>query len=163
MPDYVPKALTKFNHIPPKRPQHAPNPWSTPVYGQKVQYATKDISKPLDKKGTQRVQAIAGIFLYYGRAVYPTILASLNEISNKQSAPTTLTETACNQLIDYLHAYPKAVLRYYSSNMILCLVSDAEYLVLLNARSRCAIFLHSSINQPPIPPSQHLMVLSVLW
>ena len=125
MPDYVPKSLAKFNHIPPKRPQHAPHPWSTPFYGQKLQYATKYLSRPLDKKGTQRVQDIAGTFLYDGRAVDPTILASLNKISNKQSAPTTLTETACNQLLDYLHAYTNAVLRYYASDMILCLVSDA--------------------------------------
>ena len=109
MPDYVPKDLAKFNHIPPKRPQHAPHPKSTPGYGQRVQYATKDLSKPLDKKGTQRVQAIASTFLYYGRAVDPKILASPKEILNNQSAPTTLTETACNQMLDYLHAYPNAV------------------------------------------------------
>ena len=52
MPNYVPKDLAKFNHCPPKLPQHAPHPWSTTVYYQKLQYETKDLSTPLDKKRT---------------------------------------------------------------------------------------------------------------
>ena len=73
MPDYVPKALTKFGHCPPTRLQHDPHLWTSPVCGQKVQYATKDLSTPLNKKGTLRVQAVSGIFLYYGCAVGPNI------------------------------------------------------------------------------------------
>ena len=167
MPDYVPKALAKFNHSAPTRPQHAPHPWTSPVYGQKVQYATKDLSEPLDSKGTQRVQQIAGTFLYYGRAVDPTILASLNEIASKQSAPTTLTRTSCNQLLDYLHQHPDAVIRYHASDMILCLVSDAAYLVLPNARSRCAtlfVLTDKLTTYPPTPKPNgplHVMVKTI--
>ena len=91
MPGYVPTALTKFKHIPPKRQQSEPQSWTSPVYDQKIQYATKYQSTPLGKKGTQQLQSKAGTFLYYVRAVDSTILSSLNEISNKQSAPTTLT------------------------------------------------------------------------
>ena len=167
MPDYVPKALAKFHQSAPKRPQHGPHFWSSPVYGQKLQYATKDLTESLDKKGTQRVQKISGTFLYYGRAVDPTILASLNEISNKQSAPTTLTETACDQLLGYLHEHPDAVIRYYASDMILCLVSYAAYLVLPNARSRCAT-LFTLTNKPNTYPPKpkpngplHVMVKTI--
>ena len=66
----------------------------------KIQYDTHDLYSPLEKKGTQRVQATAGTFLYYTRAVDPTILGSLNDIASKQSSPTTLTKSGCNKLLD---------------------------------------------------------------
>ena len=52
MPKYVEKARAKFQHQAPSIPQHAPHLWSKPVYGQKVQFATNDDSKLLDKTGT---------------------------------------------------------------------------------------------------------------
>ena len=33
MPAYVKKALKKFNHKPPKLPEHAPLNWTAPIYG----------------------------------------------------------------------------------------------------------------------------------
>jgi hypothetical protein len=85
MPDYVPKALAKFQHEHPKSAQHAPHQWTQPAYGQKVQYsANTDTSPFLNKKDTQRVQSVSGTFLYYARAVDPTILPVLNKISNNQ-------------------------------------------------------------------------------
>jgi len=151
MADYVPKALAKFKHTPPHLPQHAPHAWTAPVYGQKTQHATEDHSPFLDKDETTRVQAISGTFLYYARAVDPTILPALNEISNQQSKPTEKTAKACKQLIDYLFTHPKAVIRYYASDMVLSLISDAAYLVLPDARSRCAT-LYTLSNAPTSKP-----------
>ena len=37
MPGYVKKALKKFNHKPPKRPNHAPHEWTALIYGQQTQ------------------------------------------------------------------------------------------------------------------------------
>ena len=37
MPGYVKKSLNKFNHKPPKRPEHAPHDWTAPIYGQQTQ------------------------------------------------------------------------------------------------------------------------------
>ena len=163
MPDYVPKNLKKLGHTPPARPQHAPHAWTKPAYGQKVQYANSDTSEKLDAKGIKRVQSIAGTFLYYGRAQNPLILAALNEISNQQASPTVLTQAACNQLLDYLHTHPDSVIRYYASDMILCIVSDAAYLVLPKARSRCAaLFTLTNLptTNPPNPtPNGPLHVL----
>jgi len=151
MPDYVPKALAKFKHPPPRLPQHAPHAWTAPVYGQKTQYASEDCSPLLDEDETTRVQAISGTFLYYARAVDPTILPALNEISNQQSKPTEKTAKACKQLMDYLFTHPKAVIRYYASDMVLSLISDAAYLVLPGARSRCAT-LYTLSNAPTSKP-----------
>jgi hypothetical protein len=111
MPDYVPKALAKFQHDTPKSAQHAPHQWTQPAYGQKVQYANTDQSPLLNKKDTQCVQSVSGTFLYYARAVDPTILPALNEISNNQAQPTIVTGKACDLLLDYLATYPNAVIR----------------------------------------------------
>ena len=154
MPQYVPKALAKFLHTPPKLPQHAPHIWTAPAYGQKIQLASTDDSPLLDALATQRVQAISGTFLYYARAVDPTILVALNEISNSQAKPTILTGRACDMLLDYLATHPDATIRYHASDMILSIIADAAYLVLPNARSRCAgvYFLSDhSLTTPPTP------------
>jgi hypothetical protein len=37
MPGYVTKALERFQHPPPKRPQHSPHDWQAPQYGVKTQ------------------------------------------------------------------------------------------------------------------------------
>jgi hypothetical protein len=42
-------------------------------------------------------------------------------------------------LMDYLHTYPNAVIRYHASDMILKITSDAAYLVQPKARSRAAV------------------------
>jgi hypothetical protein len=163
MPDYVPNALVKLGHPPPKRPQHAPHLWHKPAYGQKVQLASQDLTPLLAKLGITRVQQISGIFLYYGRGVDQTILVALNEISGSQAKPTEKTKLACNMLLDYLATHPDAIIRFHASDMILSVVSDAAYLVLLNARSRAAgqLFLtnHSTTNPPSPRPNGAVHIL----
>jgi hypothetical protein len=126
MPNYVLKA--KFQHASPKSAQqHAPHLWwAKPVCGQKVQHANTDTSDLLDKADTQRVQSVSGAFLCHARAVDPTMLPALNEISNNQAKPTVLTGKACDLLLDYLATHPDAAIRHCASDMILCvLVADA--------------------------------------
>jgi len=52
MLDYIPEALTRFQHPTPHIPQHQPYPHVKPTYGAKAQY-TEDVdsSPPLDKQG----------------------------------------------------------------------------------------------------------------
>jgi hypothetical protein len=47
MPGYVSNVLRKFQHDAPKHSQHTPSRYTTPVYGIKTQYATKDDTPPL--------------------------------------------------------------------------------------------------------------------
>eukprot|EP00957_Ditylum_brightwellii_P124117 9461674-Ditylum_brightwellii.AAC.1 len=109
MPGYVMKALEKFRHAKPKFPQFAPHCWNQPAYGQKVQYAaTSDASDKLDKKGHRLIQSIIGTFLYYARAVDPTILVALNDLGTQQSAPTVKTKKGAEWLMDFMHTYPDA-------------------------------------------------------
>ena len=140
MDGYGERALKHFDHPAPDKPQHAPHAWIAPVYGRKTaQMPTPDPDEPtLDKKGSHRVQSVSGKFLYYSNIDY-CIKPALNEISSQQAKPTKQTTDKCNMLMDYIHTYPNAVLRFYASDMILNIESDAAYLVLPKARSRGAV------------------------
>ena len=55
-----------------------------------------DKSPKLNAKDTKHIQRIVGSFLYYARAVDPTFLPTLNEISYSQASSTTTTLAKCN-------------------------------------------------------------------
>jgi hypothetical protein len=153
MPGYVANTLARLQHRRPTRPQFAPHQWTQPAYGQKLQLAPIDESPPLDKTKTLYVQSCVGSFLYYARAVDATMLPAINEISGSQAKPTTNTLQACKMLMDYAATYPVAIIRYFASDMILHVDSDAAYLVLPNARSRYAGHYFLS-DRPPPPPTK---------
>jgi hypothetical protein len=152
MPGYVTTTLAKLQHTNPARPQFAPHHWTQPAYGQKIQLAPIDDSPKLNKTDTTYVQSCVGSFLYYARAVDPTMLPAINEISASQSSPTVNTMNDCKMLMDYAATYPTAIIRYHASDMVLHIDSDAAYLVLPNARSRYAGHYFLSDN-PPLPPA----------
>lgn len=153
MNGYIKATLKKFLHPTPSKPQHSPHEWQLPAYGQKIQYSkTPDTTPKLNATDTKRVQAISGTLLYYSRAVDPILLPALNEIAMQQSAPTQNTMNKCNQLLDYVATYPNATIRYKASKMILQVDTDAAYLVLPKARSRCAghyYLTNDSLDNPP--------------
>ena len=145
MKDYVKKALAKFQHSLPSKPQYAPHKWTVPIYGQNKQFGLDpDTSPVLPSKDITEVQKVVGTFLYYARAVDNTILPALNEIATNQAKPTKNTVDKLNMLKDYLSTYPNAVIRFYASDMVLHVESDAAYLVLPKARSRMAGFFYCS-------------------
>jgi hypothetical protein len=47
MPGYVERALQRFQHPNPTRPQHSPHAWQPPNYGATIQYAATDDNAPL--------------------------------------------------------------------------------------------------------------------
>ena len=124
-PNYIHKVFHKYQHTPPDKPMYAPHTYNEPVYGKRRQMAPDlDESSYLSPKGIKEIQGIIGSFLYYARAVDPTMLTALNELSGEQSKPTTNTHTKVNLLLDYAHTYPNATLRYRASDMVLCVESD---------------------------------------
>jgi hypothetical protein len=136
MPGYVSNVLRKFQHDAPKHPQHTPSRYVTPVYGVKTQYATKYDIPPLTAKQCLTIQKVTGSVLYYARAVDPTVLMPLNDISTEQTKATEKTQAATNQLLDYWATHPAATIRYHASNIILHIHSDASYLSVSHSRSR---------------------------
>jgi hypothetical protein len=128
MPGYVSNGLSKFQHDAPKNPQHTPSKYVTPVYGVKIQYATKDETPPLTAKQCLTIHKVTGSVLYYARSVDPTVLMPLNDIATEETKATEKTKAATNQLLDYLATRPDATIRYHASYMIWHIHSDASYL-----------------------------------
>ena len=129
MPNYVNKALRKFQHTTPKRAQYAPHQWTRPNYGATKQLANPlDTSPPIPEERKRRIQQIIGTFLYYARDVDCTMLPSINTLAEQQSSPTKNTEAAITHFLYYAATNPSAVIQYKASNMILHIDSDASYL-----------------------------------
>ncbi len=106
------------------------------MYRKDNQATTPGNTSPLlDAAGKQRIQQIVGSFLYYARAVNPTILMALSAIAAQQSAPTEETLACVNQFLDYMWTHPDAKIRYRASDMILNVHSDASYISAPKARS----------------------------
>ena len=83
---------------------------------------------------------MVGSLLYYARAVDNTLLPALNAIAQQQAHPTEESMRKCKRLLDYVATFPNVFIRFYKSDMILTIDSDAAYLVLPGARSRIAGF-----------------------
>ena len=97
-----------------------------------------DVSALLPQKEIKPIQSITGTFLYYARALDYTMLPGLNEITCTQAKPTQYTKEECQKIMDSAATYPNVYIRYYSSDMVLLVDSDAAYLVMSNAKSRVA-------------------------
>ena len=57
-------------------------------------------------------------------------------------------------LLDHVATYPNVTIRYLASDMVLCIDSDAAYLVILNAKSRIAGHYYLS-SRPSTPSPLH--------
>jgi len=147
MVKYVMKQLTKYGHVAPLKPQHCPYSQNPIKYGKDNQSPSPlDDSPLLDEAGKKRVQQIFGSFLYYARAVDPTILIALSEISSQQSAPTENTMKRVNQFLDCMWTHPDAIIWYRASDMILNVHSDVSYLSASKARSHAGgYFFYGSL------------------
>ena len=139
MPGYIKKQLQKYKHITKKRAQHCPFNPQPKQYGSAAQDTIPpDESPRLDDEGNRQVPRIVGSILYYARAVDMTALMALSTLASEQATATENTMTAAEQLLDYLATHPDATIRYYASEMILNIHSDASYLSEKNAKSRVA-------------------------
>ena len=137
MPKYVHKQLLRYAHSPPRRKQYCPYEPNPIRYGkQSDDIEPEEDSPEIDDDGKKFVQQVVGSFLYYARAVDLTILHALSEIASQQANPTEKTIQRVNQLLDYMHSNPSAVIRFYASDMVLNVHSDASYLTAAKGRSR---------------------------
>jgi len=156
---YVEKALQRFKHCPPNKPQDSPYPYAEPQYGAKVQYTdTPDESRPMDKKETKTLQEIIGTFLYYARAVDLTMLPALGTLASAQTEGTEETLKAVTHFLNYAATHPEAYVRFKKSKMILHGHSDGSHLSEKKSRSRVGGFfwLNGEDNTDPEAPLPEL-------
>eukprot|EP00957_Ditylum_brightwellii_P015140 1141295-Ditylum_brightwellii.AAC.1 len=111
MPVNIEAALQKFQHVPSKRPQHAPHKAETPTYHRGPQLSpAPDLSPPLNNKQKNRVQQVLSTLLFYARVVDPTMLVAINSIAAQQAVPTENTAAAIVYLLNYAATHPDAVI-----------------------------------------------------
>lgn len=136
MPGYIHKALTRFDHPMPKRPQHAPAKAEPIQYGAKVQTTVNDDSAPLSKEKIKYLQEVIGTLLYYARGCDPMLAQSISSIGSRQANGTEAVMQECRQLLDYCATHPNSGVRFVASDMILNAHSDASYLSEPGSKSR---------------------------
>ena len=113
MPGYVKQALHKFQHPTPKKRQDSPYPATVKQYGVKVHLTDPiDASACLPTHEIKRLQQIISTFLFYGRAVNPTLLTALSKLSSAQATATEATKRACQQFLDYCASHPDGSICY---------------------------------------------------
>jgi hypothetical protein len=151
MPGYIARALQRFQHMPPAKPEHSPHPWQRPNYGAKTQFAAvPDSTDALNAADKLRILEVLGTLLFYARAIDSTLLTAIGELATEQSAGTKTTMTKLAQLLNYCASHPEATVRFTASDMILAVESDASYLSVIKARSRAAgyFFLTNKLVKP---------------
>ena len=92
---------------------------------------------PSNRKEKKYIQRVLDSFLYYLCAL--DLLNHFTRIVSKASErakPSKQTLARVQQLLDYMATNPNAVVRFYASDMILNLHSDASYLSAGQGRSR---------------------------
>lgn len=137
MPDYVRKALARFDVVMAPHATNAPTPFTPPRYGQQVQLTdAPDQSPLLSPEKVSILRQIVGVFLYYARAIDCTMLVGVGQLSTAQTKATTAVEAAAALFLQYAGTWPNATVVYRASGMVLRVHSDASYLSEPNARSR---------------------------
>ena len=113
MPGYIKKAVVRFGHTPPDKPQLQPHPHTLPVYGATIQYAKCiNQSSKATKEQQKYIQQVIGALLYYGQAVDSTILVALSSLASAQAASTEYTMELIKWILDYVATNPEAILTY---------------------------------------------------
>jgi hypothetical protein len=81
-----------------------------------------------------------------------TALVALSSFSSQQSMTTAVTNASVGQLMDYFATLPDAALKFFASDMILKIHSDAGYLNETKARSRAGghFFLGNKPDKPEV-------------
>ena len=126
MPGYIKKKLQEYKHVMTSKIQTTPYTPAPKQFGSESQRPLPPDASPfLDKKGIKRVQQIVGSILYYAHAVDMTVLMALSSIAIEQTKATERTMTRCTQLLDYLAHHSEAKVRFYASDMIMNIHSEA--------------------------------------
>jgi hypothetical protein len=166
MPGYINAALHKYQHPVPERPEHSPHTWNPPIYGANTQFVSDTEPSPaLSDKDVNKLQKLTGTFLYYTRAVDPTLIMPINLLASEQSNATEVTADKVIKLLNYCNTHRETKNRYHASDMILHIHSDASYLSENEAKSRSGGFFYignTSKNDNKLTNGEILIVIKVL-
>ena len=162
MPGYVQKALSRFKRTS-LRGADSPIIYVPPRYGKFQQEVLPDEpSTPLTPAEKLELQEIVGVFLFYARAVDPTMYTAINKIGSKQAKPTSLIKKEIERFFQYASKWPDATMRIRASNMKLVCHSDGSYLSESEARSRAGGILFLGDCADNAAPNAPICFISVI-
>ena len=138
MPGYVRQALSKFQYeiTSTHKVTDAPHPYKAINKPGLPMTLPTDVSTKLSPQAIKHLQQIVGTFLFYSRAVDPTMLMALSIIATEQTQGTHTTKEKAEYFLMYASLHPDATIKFYKSDMILKIHSDASYLAECQGRSR---------------------------
>ena len=131
MPGYVQQAINKFQYRikSPNKATDTPHLYkATKKQGLPMTPPMDDGAK-LSPQVIKHLQQIVGTFLFYSRAVDPTMLTALSIIATEQTQGTQTTKEKAEHFLMY------ATIKFYKSDMILKIHSNASYLSERQGRS----------------------------
>jgi hypothetical protein len=144
MLDYIPEALTYFQHQAPSKWQHQPYPHIKPNYGANAQYTEDlDTSALLPKEDKKFIQEVIGTFLYYARCGNSTMLVALGSIATQEANPTKNMMKKVLHVLDYASTHPDAIVTYHRSDMVYLSKSKAQ------SRAGKHFFMSNNTAKPP--------------
>jgi hypothetical protein len=157
MPGYVTNAMQRFTGID-SPAAHSPAVFIPSDYKRiHHQPGTADDDSPLlPPDRAKRIQEIVGVFLYYARAVDPSMLAAINKIGSLRAKPTQQVEAMATRLLQYATTWPDASITYNASNMQLRAFSDASHLSETNpvpGKEECSISAAWTLHPAILPHS----------
>jgi len=162
IPGYVEKAIQRFRRTNLKGAD-SPIIYVPPNYGKHQQEAPMvEPSVPLTAAEIKELQEIVGVFLFYSRAVDPTMLTAINKIASRQAKPTSLIKQEVERFLQYANKWPNATMRVRASNMKLVCHSDGSYLSESEARSRAGGMLFLGDCEDNDAPNAPVCFLSVI-
>ena len=123
MPGYVQQAVNKFHYgiKSPNKATDAPHPYKATKKQRLPMTPPMDDTTKLSPQAIKHLQQIMGTFLFYSRAINPTMLMALSIIAMEQTQGTQTTK-------EYAAMHPNATIKFYKSHMILKIHSDTSYL-----------------------------------
>jgi hypothetical protein len=161
MPNYLAKALQRFQHPPPRESTRpAISPCKTKLWSQGAVCKAGGYFPPLDKDGKKFLQEVCGVFLFLARGIDGGLLPPLSALALQQSNPTKRTMALCKQFLDYVASQDKAILTYKASNIVLAIHSDASYLSKPKACSRAGGHMFMASNNKI--PKNNRAILNIL-
>ena len=86
-----------------------------------------DDSAKLSPHDIKHLQQFVGTFLFYSRAVDSTMLTALSIIATEQTQGTHTTKEKAEHFLMYAASHPDTTIKFYKSDMVLTIHSDASY------------------------------------
>ena len=130
MPSYVQQAVKKFQHGIKStiKAVDAPHPYKATKKHWLPMTQPHDATARLTPQAIKHLQKIVGTFLFYSRAIDPTMLTALSIIATEQTQGTQTTKEKTEHFLTYAATHPNTTIKFYKSNMILKIHSDTSYL-----------------------------------